>query len=106
MLNWLRNWWGQRNFNAAWKNAAKQKLEEGVISYDKYEECMRAASNPEVMRRARNQLKTEPGMLGGISDWDWEAIKQWFIDYFIPAMKVILPLVIMLLGPANPSDED
>jgi hypothetical protein len=72
-------------------------LDEGVISYEKYEECLRAADNKEAMKRARNQLRTEDGLLGGISDWDWEAIKQWFIDYFIPAMKVILPLVIMLL---------
>lgn len=99
MLKWFQEWRGQRNFTAAWKNAAKRKLKSGEIDQAKYNECLRAANNKLVMKRARNQLRADPGMLGGFADWDWEAIKQWFIEYFIPAMKVILPLVIMLLGP-------
>ena len=66
---------------------------------------MKAANNPEAMRRARNQLKAGPDMLGGISDWDWEAIYRWFIEYFIPAMRIIIPIVIMLLQ-ENPTPED
>lgn len=105
MLKWLRNWIGQRNFNRAWREAAEEKYDRGEISTEQYLDCMKAADHPEAMKRARRQLKADPNMLGGISDWDWEAIYQWFIDYFIPAMKIIIPIVLMLLA-ENPTPED
>lgn len=66
---------------------------------------MEAGNNPEAMRRARNQLKCDPNMLGGISDWDWNAIYEWFVTYFIPAMKIILPILLLLLQ-ENPTPDD
>lgn len=105
MFSWIRNWFGQRNFNSAWRKATEEKYREGTISSAEYAQCVQAANNPEAMRRARNQLRTDPDMLGGISDWDWDAIYQWFIDYFIPAMKIIIPIVIMLLD-ENPTPDD
>ena len=66
---------------------------------------MEAADNPEALRRARNQMKTDPDALGGISDWNWQAVYDWFVTYFIPAMKIILHIVLLLLQ-ENPTPED
>lgn len=104
-MSWIRNWFGQRNFNRAWKQAVEEKYASKEIDHKQYANCMEAANSPEAMRRARNQLRSDPDMLGGISDWNWEAIYQWFIDYFIPAMRIIIPIVIMFLQ-ENPTPED
>jgi hypothetical protein len=105
MFKWISNWMGQRNFNSAWKKATEQKYQSGEISKEEYDDCVRAYNDKAVMKQARDQLKADDGMLGGISDWDWDAIYQWFVDYFIPAMRVIIPIVIMLLGP-NPTEDE
>jgi len=57
------------------------------------------------MREARNQLRARDGRLGGISDWDWDAIYKWFMETFVPAMRVIIPILIMFLEP-NPTEDE
>jgi hypothetical protein len=93
-------------FDSAFVTAARNRHAEGVISYDEMMQCVEGAQNREGMVRARRQLMSDPNMLGGFKDWDWEAIYQWFIDYFIPAMKVILPIIIMMLDTNPCPDED
>ena len=97
MLRWIRNRVGQRNFNRAWREAAEEKYDQGEIAPEQYIQCIKAADSPEVMRVARNQLRADPNMLGDDSDWSFEELFQWFIDYFIPAMEVIIPILITLL---------
>ena len=107
MWNPFRTWREnrrQRMFDQGFVRAARNQFHEGVISYDQLQDCLRGAENKEGMKMARLQLMTDPNMLGGFADWDWEAIYQWFIDYFIPAMKVIIPIVLMMLGP-NPNED-
>ena len=105
MFKWISNWVGQRNFNSAWKRASEEKYQAGEITAEEYADCKRAYENKEVMVQARNQLKTDPNMLGGISDWDWDAIFEWIQTNFIPAMKVIIPIVLMFLS-VNPSEDE
>ena len=106
-MKWLKNWLGQRNFNSAWSRVAAEKFKEAVIDAEEYADCMLAARNPEALRRARNQLRAGDGTLGGISDWDWSAIYHWFVNSFIPAMRIIVPIALLLLQePATPDDKE
>jgi len=92
----------QRRFNKAFVTAAKEQYISGKISHDNYQKCLKAAANPDIMKKAykrlmeevRNRL-TEEGLCG-IRDWDWEAILKWLKENFIPAMKIILPMLLLL----------
>jgi hypothetical protein len=92
-------------FDKAFYEVAKEQFVQKVISENDFLSCKEAVKNKEGMKRARRQMMSDPDMLGGFSDWNWEAIKQWFIDYFIPAMKIILPIIIMMLD-ENPTPEE
>lgn len=96
-MRWFRNFYAQHLFNTAFERCAKEKVDAGEITYDEYADCMKAVKDKKGMRRARRQMQTDPNMLGGISDIDWNAILKWFQDYFIPAMKFIIPIVLMIL---------
>lgn len=104
MFNWIREWRHQRMFNRAWQETTEAKWKAGELSRDEYNDCKNSLKYPEALKRARNQLKCDPDMLGGI-EWNWDAIYQWFIEYFIPAMKIIIPIVILLLQ-ENPNKDD
>jgi hypothetical protein len=67
-------------FDSAFVTAARNRHAEGVISYDEMMQCVEGAQNREGMVRARR--------------------------YFIPAMKVILPIIIMMLDTNPCPDED
>ena len=97
MINNFRRWRKQRMFTRAFKYTAKEKWFDQEITEDEFDKCMLAAKRPEVMQNALIQLEVEDGLLGGIKDWNWEAILKWFRDYFIPAMRIILPIMILLL---------
>lgn len=84
-------------FKAAFDKVSKEKFDSGEISYKEYLDCQRAVQNKEVMLRAYNQMMVDPNMLGGLRDINWQKIYEWFVTYFIPAMKVILPIVLLLL---------
>jgi len=106
MLKWIRSkLFGQRNFTRAWKEAVEEQYDQGKITQAEYLNCIKAAEHPETMQKARKQLIADPNMLGGIGDWDWEAIYEWFVTYFVPAMKVIIPIFLMLLK-ENPTPND
>jgi len=105
MLKWFRDLRSQYRYTKAFKQVSKEKYEAGEITKETYDDCVRAAKSSKVMRQSRNQLVADPNMLGGISDWDWDTIYAWFVEYFIPAMKVIIPIVIMFLGP-NPTEDE
>jgi len=105
MFGWFQNRKRRDLFTRAFVKTARKKFTDGEISYDKLQECLKAAENKKGMERARKQLAVAPGLKGGIKDWDWEAILQWFKDYFIPALKIILPIALMLLEP-NPTPDD
>ncbi len=102
MFRWFRERQRQHRFTAAFKRAARHHHLLGTLSFEEYDQCVEAGNNNKVMRRAYRQMTTDPAMLGGIKDWDWEAVYQWFIDYFIPAMKIIIPIILML----QPAPED
>lgn len=96
MIRRLVNWVGQRNFHSGFVRAAEKKYTSGELSFEKYRQCLKAAKNPSVMRRARRQLRADPNLLGGISDWDWQAIYEWFVENFLPALEVIMSLFLLV----------
>lgn len=102
MFRWLRERQRQYKFTKAFKQSAKHHYSEGMISAKEYAQCLEACDNKEGMSRAYRQMTADPNMLGGIKDWDWEAIYAWFITYFIPVMKIIIPIIISL----QPAPED
>jgi hypothetical protein len=105
MIKWFREWRRDIKFTHCFEKAAQQHFDSGEISYKDLEECKRAASSSETMRRSRLRLQATDGRLGGIKDWDWEAIWQWFQDYFIPAMRIIIPMLLILEPNPTPDDE-
>lgn len=84
-------------FRAAFNKVSHEKFDSGEISYEEFVDCQRAVKNKEAMRRAYNQMIADPNMLGGLRDINWQRIYEWFVTYFIPAMRVILPIVLLLL---------
>lgn len=105
MFKWFRERRRDIKFTACFEKEATVRFNDGLISPGAYKKCQRAANSPEVMRAARLQLSATDGRLGGIADWDWEAIAKWFKEYFVPAIRTILPLIIMLLA-VNPSEDE
>jgi len=95
-MGWFRERRRLKLFTKAWRQATEQQFSEGHIIERKYKKCKDAAGNPKVMRQLMRQTETAPGLYGGIKDWEWEAILNWVQDYFIPLMKALLPLLLIL----------
>ncbi len=93
---WFREWMRQRRFTRAWKQTSSAQYDAGQIDRTDMDKCERAAKDPKIMRKLMKQTETAPGLYGGIKDWDWESILKWIQDYFIPLMKVLLPLLLIL----------
>lgn len=98
MFKWFRERHRQYKFTKAFKQAAIVAVNSGEIDAEQYAKCLKAARSTKAMRQAYNQLLADPNMLGGLADWDWDAIYAWIVDHFLPAMRVIIP-IIMLLEP-------
>ena len=98
MFKWFRERRRDIKFTHCFEKVAIEQFDEGILSYRKLEECRRAADNPRIMRRARQQMMASDGLLGGVRllDLDWAAILTWFRDYFIPAMRIIIPMIMLL----------
>ena len=95
-MMWFREWLRQRLFTKAWKQAAREQLYKGQIDVPTYAKCASAAEKPKVMRALMKQTETAPGLYGGIADWDWDSILKWVREFFIPLVKALLPLLVLL----------
>ncbi len=95
MFRWFREHRRDIKFSHGLAQAAQYKFEEGEISYEQSQQAITASKNRKLIREVRNQLTVGDGLLGGLRDWDWEAIKKWIIEFFIPVLKAILPLLMV-----------
>jgi len=96
MMGWFRERRRLKLFSRAWRQATEEEFSKGNIVQSRYDTCLRASKNPKAMKRLMAQTETAPGLYGGIKDWDWEAIYEWVKTYFIPLMKALLPLLLIL----------
>jgi hypothetical protein len=96
MIKWFINRRRDIKFANAFEMVAQEQFDNGVISFKKLEKCKKAANNRRVMSDARAQFTGSSDMLGGIFDWDWDAILEWFREWIIPAMRVIIPIIMLL----------
>ena len=95
-MGWFRERRRLKLFTRAWQQTSKDRFSEGAIDVTTYAKCVTAGDRPKVMRQLMKQTETEPGLYGGIKDWDWDAILTWIQEYFIPLMKALLPLLLVL----------
>ena len=93
MFKRIRESWRRYKFTKAFRQVAESNYLSGYISLEEYTRCLEA--KPDTMKRAYNQLLADPDMLGGIRDWDWDSILEWLFNYFIPAMRIIIPILLM-----------
>ena len=82
-------------FDRGFIRAARRLHEQGTISDGKLDQAERAYANPKVMKKARLQMMANDNLLGGFKDWDWEAIFAWFKMYIIPALRIIIPMLLL-----------
>ncbi len=96
MFKWFRE--HRRDIKFAWglEQAAQHQFDAGVISYDQLCTARTASQDRGLIREVRNQLMVGDGLLGGVRDWNWEAIKNWIIEFLIPVLKAILPLLLVV----------
>jgi len=83
-------------FAGAMRDTAVKQFNEGQMETALYAKVVTATENPKTMRALMRQTELEPGLYGGIMDWDWEAILKWVEEYFIPLVKLLLPLILLL----------
>ncbi len=94
MFRWFREKRRDIKFSHGLAQAAQEQFDEGVINHAQLLTAQTASGDLKVIRELRAQLMTEPGMLGGPKDWDWGKIKKWIIEFLIPVLKAILPLLL------------
>lgn len=90
----MRNWLRRRRFTKAFKSTLDARKSE--LDPQEYKKCRAACDDKKKMTALMGQLKTAPGLKGGIKDWDWDSILDWIRDYLIPIIKTLLPLIMML----------
>jgi len=97
-LKWIfsRAYRKQTRFTKAFERGLRAGFDRGEVNANDYQLGLRAAKNPEAMKQAMAKLQGDPNLLGGIKDWDWEAILKWFNEYIVPALKIIIPIIMML----------
>lgn len=95
-MGWFRERRRQKRFNKAWKRVSKKEFEKGNITEEEFAKCERASADPEVMKKLREKSKSDPKLKGGIKDWDWDAILKWVEEFFIPLLRALLPLLLVL----------
>ena len=97
MWNPFKAWRDSRR-QARFTKAFKQTLvaEREKLDPSEYAKCRAACEDKTKMKNLLGQMTTEPGLKGGIQDWDWEAILEWVQTYLLPLIKTLLPLLILL----------
>ncbi len=95
MFKWFRE--HRRDIKFAWglEQAAQEQFDAGVISFEQLQQAQTASKDRTIIRQVRNQLSAGDGLLGGVRDWNWEAIKKWIIEFLIPVLKAVLPLLLV-----------
>lgn len=96
MFKFIRDYFRTRTLTRAFKQVAEEKFATGEIDVPTYAKWMNAAHDKPTMKAAYNQMKNDDNMLGGIRDWDWEAILNWVRENLIPMLKIALPLILLL----------
>ena len=99
----MRGWFRRRRFAKAFRQTLDERRD--TLDPAEYTKSRAATYSSAKMKTLLGQLETAPGLKGGIKDWDWEAIYAWFIEYIIPALKIILPMLLVLTPNPCP-DED
>ncbi len=95
-MKWFKRWIGKRQFPKALRRVTNEKLASGDINAGTHSRLITASYDKEAMSRLISQTETAPGLHGGIKDWDWEAILRWIQDFFIPLVKTLIPLLLVL----------
>lgn len=90
--------WRDRKRQARFTKAFRQTLDERreVLDPSEYRKCRAACDDPSKMKALLAQTRVQPGLHGGIKDWDWDAILAWVNDFLIPLIKTLLPLLVAL----------
>jgi len=95
-MGWFRERRKLRRFTSAVRQVSEERFQAGEITEDTLGKFKWAADHPKTMRQLMRQTEVEPGLYGGIQDWDWDAILKWVREYFLPLMKALLPLLLVL----------
>lgn len=95
-MGWFRERRRLKLFTRAWEQVSQERFEANAIGTPTYAKCLMAAKNPKTMRSLMKQTEVEPGLFGGIQDWSWESILRWVEDFFIPLVKALIPLLLLL----------
>ena len=93
-MMFFRDWLRRRRFTCALREALQNRYDE--FPADEVNKALKACDNKLAMKSLMKQCEVEPGLTGGISDWDWEAIWKWVNDYLIPLVRTLLPLILLL----------
>lgn len=96
MFGWIRNYFRLRLLGRALRTVAEQEWRADRMEMPEYAKVVTASYNPKAMKTLMVEMKTADGLLGGPSDWDWEAILKWIEEFFIPLVKMLLPLILLL----------
>lgn len=83
-------------FSRALLQVAREKWNLGEIETPEYARIVTAAHNPARVQSIIDTLEADNNMLGGFRDWDWEAILNWVRENLIPALRIMLPLILLL----------
>lgn len=86
----------RRKFTKAFRIASERAYNKGEITEEQYVQAQKGANNREAMTQLLRATETHPDMLGGIQDWDWEAILKWVQDFLIPLIQSLIPILIAL----------
>jgi hypothetical protein len=97
MWNPFKAWRDSRR-RSRFTKAFKQVLAErkGEMMTGTYAKCRAACDDKKTMSLLMSQFETEPGLMGGIQDWDWEGIMEWVQTFLIPLIKTLLPLLLLM----------
>jgi len=95
-MGWFRERRKLKLFTRALQQTSTEQFSNGVISSNTLAKIDKAVKKPQVMRKLMKQTEVEPGLYGGISDWNWASILNWVQTFFIPLVKALLPLVLLL----------
>lgn len=91
----LREWRRRRRFTRALRQTLNERRGHDVSEHD-YQKCIKACDDRKKMGLLMKQTEVEPGMLGGIRDWDWDSILNWVQTFLIPLIRALLPLMLLL----------
>lgn len=94
-MSYLRERKHLRLFTKAFRQTLEERRGKDVTEAN-YQTCIKGCDDPKKMRQLMHQTEKSPNMYGGIADWDWDSILKWIQVYFIPLVRALLPLMLML----------